>query len=100
MADDDARAVRSCDATFFFFQAEDGIRDVAVTGVQTCALPISYAGFELRSIGRIREVERNRGVSVLAGRGIDRGDYRDVNGRRDRRAGSIQAKTEDRKSVV
>src|SRR2546422_11266386 len=29
---------------FFFFQAEDGIRDVAVTGVQTCALPISRAG--------------------------------------------------------
>src|SRR2546422_11058910 len=28
---------------FFFFQAEDGIRDVAVTGVQTCALPI-YSG--------------------------------------------------------
>src|SRR2546422_4061230 len=26
--------------SFFFFQAEDGIRDVAVTGVQTCALPI------------------------------------------------------------
>src|SRR5687768_17682631 len=26
---------------FFFFQAEDGIRDVAVTRVQTCALPIS-----------------------------------------------------------
>src|SRR2546429_476383 len=26
----------------FFFQAEDGIRDVAVTGVQTCALPICY----------------------------------------------------------
>src|SRR5256884_5739656 len=28
------------DELFFFFQAEDGIRDVAVTGVQTCALPI------------------------------------------------------------
>src|SRR2546422_6568927 len=27
----------------FFFQAEDGIRDVAVTGVQTCALPILHA---------------------------------------------------------
>src|SRR5690606_39700901 len=27
---------------FFFFQAEDGIRDFHVTGVQTCALPISY----------------------------------------------------------
>src|SRR5205823_6971817 len=26
---------------FFFFQAEDGIRDKLVTGVQTCALPIS-----------------------------------------------------------
>src|SRR2546429_6977321 len=33
-------------ACFFFFQAEDGIRDVAVTGVQTCALPI-YPGEEL-----------------------------------------------------
>src|SRR5260370_31766197 len=28
---------------FFFFQAEDGIRDSSVTGVQTCALPISLA---------------------------------------------------------
>src|SRR2546421_7217746 len=27
---------------FFFFQAEDGIRDLIVTGVQTCALPISF----------------------------------------------------------
>src|SRR6266436_5130683 len=30
--------------SLFFFQAEDGIRDVAVTGVQTCALPISRRG--------------------------------------------------------
>src|SRR6266498_5933540 len=29
---------------FFFFQAEDGIRDADVTGVQTCALPISRHG--------------------------------------------------------
>src|SRR2546422_514198 len=36
--------LRSCSFFFFFFQAEDGIRDVAVTGVQTCALPISIAG--------------------------------------------------------
>src|SRR3712207_7706055 len=28
------------DFCFFFFQAEDGIRDIGVTGVQTCALPI------------------------------------------------------------
>src|SRR5438105_7644412 len=31
---------------FFFFQAEDGIRDPLVTGVQTCALPISLRGWE------------------------------------------------------
>src|SRR5437879_8652916 len=31
---------------FFFFQAEDGIRDTSVTGVQTCALPISLLGEE------------------------------------------------------
>src|SRR5260370_19581364 len=30
--------------SFFFFQAEDGIRDSSVTGVQTCALPISSFG--------------------------------------------------------
>src|SRR5947209_10576113 len=34
---------------FFFFQAEDGIRDIGVTGVQTCALPISQ---ELSSMKR------------------------------------------------
>src|SRR5438093_10708385 len=34
---------------FFFFQAEDGIRDWSVTGVQTCALPISI---QLRREGR------------------------------------------------
>src|SRR2546430_12944565 len=31
---------RMCGSDFFFFQAEDGIRDLTVTGVQTCALPI------------------------------------------------------------
>src|SRR5690606_40174772 len=33
--------VHSSSLFFFFFQAEDGIRDFHVTGVQTCALPIS-----------------------------------------------------------
>src|SRR2546430_3430218 len=33
---------------FFFFQAEDGIRDLTVTGVQTCALPI-YPAVEIRA---------------------------------------------------
>src|SRR2546426_7178022 len=31
---------RARSSSFFFFQAEDGIRDYKVTGVQTCALPI------------------------------------------------------------
>src|SRR5256885_8931485 len=39
---------------FFFFQAEDGIRDYKVTGVQTCALPISGFG----SWARLRQRAR------------------------------------------
>src|SRR5688572_31252229 len=36
----DTLKVKIISVTFFFFQAEDGIRDLTVTGVQTCALPI------------------------------------------------------------
>src|SRR5688500_1409457 len=36
----------------FFFQAEDGIRDYKVTGVQTCALPIYDDGLALSVLGR------------------------------------------------
>src|SRR6266511_5855251 len=35
----------SVSVSFFFFQAEDGIRDFHVTGVQTCALPILYGRY-------------------------------------------------------
>src|SRR2546427_8671099 len=40
---------------FFFFQAEDGIRDLTVTGVQTCALPIYFDGdnFDHTALGFI-----------------------------------------------
>src|SRR2546422_8553880 len=48
---------------FFFFQAEDGIRDVAVTGVQTCALPIS----EVVADARTRNAWRRWGYRVLPG---------------------------------
>src|SRR2546426_6522782 len=45
---------------FFFFQAEDGIRDYKVTGVQTCALPIFIKGFNSRGVvavaGKNREI--------------------------------------------
>src|SRR5882672_1930063 len=41
LPDNDHLASRRVGANFFFFQAEDGIRAHCVTGVQTCALPIS-----------------------------------------------------------
>src|SRR5205809_2047669 len=40
----------------FFFQAEDGIRDVAVTGVQTCALPICHHPFDLTGYEKADEI--------------------------------------------
>src|SRR5690606_40887084 len=40
---------------FFFFQAEDGIRDFHVTGVQTCALPICAARLRRRDAGQRRD---------------------------------------------
>src|SRR2546429_2768532 len=43
----------------FFFQAEDGIRDVAVTGVQTCALPICES-FEFLVGGELLAHLRNK----------------------------------------
>src|SRR5690606_40146769 len=39
---------------FFFFQAEDGIRDFHVTGVQTCALPISASSTSATTASRSR----------------------------------------------
>src|SRR5258707_9215767 len=50
---------------FFFFQAEDGIRDIGVTGVQTCALPICA----------FKEVSRIAGafVGVIVGAGFASG---------------------------
>src|SRR5215203_6234847 len=59
----------------FFFQAEDGIRDIGVTGVQTCALPIS--GASLRPVAsqasghvagaRHQELARRARVKVALG---------------------------------
>src|SRR5215469_13284228 len=46
---------------FFFFQAEDGIRDLYVTGVQTCALPIC------RTRAIIADAEPNSAVVALRG---------------------------------
>src|SRR2546430_3005850 len=42
------------DGWFFFFQAEDGIRDLTVTGVQTCALPISAVDLQSTTVLGLR----------------------------------------------
>src|SRR2546427_8461702 len=61
---------------FFFFQAEDGIRDLTVTGVQTCALPIYFTRgsrgrrerlHELLKFGPRNLLPHNRRVSRLGG---------------------------------
>src|SRR5947209_20581227 len=49
-------------STSFFFQAEDGIRDIGVTGVQTCALPI------WTQLDGLRELLA--GLLILAARGV------------------------------
>src|SRR5690348_18062061 len=64
---------------FFFFQAEDGIRDGRVTGVQTCALPIS--GMTIEDIDLV-EINEAFAVQVIASArelGIDQ-DKLNVNG--------------------
>src|SRR3989449_2901157 len=53
--------------SFFFFQAEDGIRVVAVTGVQTCALPI----YPTRAAGGYVTTFERHHVTAAGARGID-----------------------------
>src|SRR3989475_1721607 len=67
---------------FFFFQAEDGIRDLTVTGVQTCALPISLPALP----GRARLHGRRRRVAVPT-QGARR--PRDPRGRAEQRDGGL-----------
>src|SRR3989475_661576 len=66
---------------FFFFQAEDGIRDLTVTGVQTCALPISviqsfFGSSQLSQFmdqtNPLAELTHKRRLSALGPRGLSR----------------------------
>src|SRR2546430_13249660 len=83
--------------SFFFFQAEDGIRDLTVTGVQTCALPISVSW---RPAGRRRttpwpsQVHRGSARGERAGRRLQHADDANTVG------GGGARRLRDRKSVV
>src|SRR2546427_11811504 len=52
---------------FFFFQAEDGIRDLTVTGVQTCALPISWSAAPVMPWAPPTTVTRPRSPLCIVG---------------------------------
>src|SRR2546430_12594150 len=56
--------------SFFFFQAEDGIRDLTVTGVQTCALPISGKCITYLLIGvAVLVILEVNALGMISGRG-------------------------------
>src|SRR5256885_3369636 len=79
---------------FFFFQAEDGIRDYKVTGVQTCALPIcaqercaqERAVVEGKDEVRLQLAERALELRVVRLRGCDHRESIVGRGRRDARS--------------
>src|SRR2546421_9493681 len=70
----DTSCSRGARVVFFFFQAEDGIRDLIVTGVQTCALPISaeHVVFGAGAVGLAI-------ADALLARGVAPGQVRVVN---------------------
>src|SRR3712207_1437946 len=55
----------------FFFQAEDGIRDIGVTGVQTCALPISALRKKENVVLFIDEIHTIVGAGAVSGGSMD-----------------------------
>src|SRR5688572_30926739 len=86
------------DSFFFFFQAEDGIRDLTVTGVQTCALPIfghdRGLAAEDQVVVRVRARARRVGDCVALGEAVV------VEGVAAAEGALAVADREDRKSVV
>src|SRR5256885_6300336 len=88
---------RSTLTVFFFFQAEDGIRDYKVTGVQTCALPILHG--DVRDPSRRSEPRGGRPDPALGGEGRGNGEERlRADARHLHRQGTADRR--DRKSVV
>src|SRR5205807_6450213 len=93
---------------FFFFQAEDGIRDYKVTGLQTCALPIYNGVLAFTEAGTKRRaslhlVEGKAALDAMNPGGVEVMEV-DLRAFRERLIGENhtlkRALTEDRKSVV
>src|SRR2546430_4556069 len=82
----------------FFFQAEDGIRDLTVTGVQTCALPI-WAGSRCAPLRGHEAVALNLARELLERGMLKAGEDQRRLDRLQRRAGG-KHRARDRKSVV
>src|SRR5262249_62123484 len=82
----------------FFFQAEDGIRDWSVTGVQTCALPIFEQPLDVRQMeARRRLVEGVDGVL----RSLQRGQLgRDLDRSEERRVGKDKGHRMEMKTAI
>src|SRR5258706_10483264 len=85
---------------FFFFQAEDGIRDWSVTGVQTCALPISAVVRAVRGLALLCSLrlprlwrrwvaairpQRGDRKSVVEGKSVDLGGRRIIKKKKKRK---------------
>src|SRR5690349_732565 len=87
-------------SNIFFFQAEDGIRDLYVTGVQTCALPIFHRGRPRQGPQRPHQTHRaGRGDRLRRPSGDPRPTHR--SGRRHGLITELSGGSEsDRKSVV
>src|SRR5690606_39822363 len=65
-----------CAGAFFFFQAEDGIRDFHVTGVQTCALPI----YPRSIIRKVLAALLLAFIAVIVAQSISRFSFRELVG--------------------
>src|SRR5690606_40513782 len=81
------------ECSLFFFQAEDGIRDFHVTGVQTCALPISELAQVLSAFERCQSDAAPILVTVTGPPGIGKSRLR----REVLSRASVQARSEERR---
>src|SRR3712207_7407820 len=82
---------------FFFFQAEDGIRDIGVTGVQTCALPILLAHLEREDDGRQMVLHRRGTRDVQPERRVVRRDEAAAGQEERVRGVDLDARSEERR---